>query len=304
MTSTDRADATATAGRSRAGALAAVLLAYLAAAVAAGALGWELRGHHPLLVAGAADVGATLVVFAASLLCDNSSVYDPYWSVAPIPIAVFYAWTAHAPSSDPLRRLVILTLVALWGLRLTWNWTRGWRGLGHEDWRYRDLRANTGRGYWPVSLFALHLMPTAMVFLGLLPVWAVCSLGTEPLGWRDLVAAGVCFAAIIIETRADEQLRQFIDSNPEPGMILDSGLWASSRHPNYFGEISFWWGLYLFAVAAARGAWWTIAGPVAITLLFVGISIPLMERRMLARRPYYAEHRKHVSALIPWIRRG
>jgi steroid 5-alpha reductase family enzyme len=279
------------------------MLAYLVAAAAAAALGWQLRGEHPLLVAGVADLCATLVVFAASLAFNNSSFYDPYWSVAPVPLVVFFALTPVAAGVDTPRAALIVALVSLWAVRLTWNWIRGWGGLRHEDWRYRDLRHKAGRGYWPASLLGLHLLPTVVVFLGLLPAWAALSFGTLPLGWRDLVAAGVTLTAIAIEATADAQLRRFVRSSPAPDATLDSGLWAACRHPNYFGEISFWWGLYLFAVAASPGAWWTVVGPLAVTVLFLAISIPLIERRMLARRRGYAERQRTVSVLMPWVRR-
>jgi len=304
MIQAERADRIGPRKRSRAAALLVVALVYLLGAAAAAAAGWQLRGLSPLFVAAAADLAGTLVVFAASLGFNNSSFYDPYWSVAPVPIVIFYAFTPSVPGSDPTRCIVVVALVGLWAIRLTWSWARAWGGLDHEDWRYADLRRKTGRAYWLASLFGLHLLPTVVVFLGLLPLWAALSLGTLPLGWRDLVAAAVTFVAILIETRADEQLRNFVRSSPAPGAILDTGLWASSRHPNYFGEISFWWGLYAFAIAAAPAAWWTVLGPLIITLLFVGISIPLMERHMLARRPGYAERCRQISRLLPWIRRG
>jgi steroid 5-alpha reductase family enzyme len=81
---------------------------------------------------------------------------------------------------------------------------------------------------------------------------------------------------------------------------MNKGLWRYSRHPNYFGEVSFWWGLYFFGLAANASYWWTIAGPIAITLLFLFISIPMMDKRSKERRPEYAEHMKKISALVPW----
>jgi len=102
---------------------------------------------------------------------------------------------------------------------------------------------------------------------------------------------------------ADEQLRAFRKERRE-GEILARGLWAFSRHPNYFGEVSFWWGLFLFALAADPGAWWSGVGAAAITALFVFASIPLLDRRSAARRPAYAEHMKRVSALVPWFPRS
>ena len=87
----------------------------------------------------------------------------------------------------------------------------------------------------------------------------------------------------------------------DEGEILTSGLWAYSRHPNYFGEVLFWWGLYLFALTAAPSYWWTVAGPVLITLLFIFISVPLIEKHMKKRKPDYAVKRQGVSAWIPWF---
>jgi steroid 5-alpha reductase family enzyme len=84
---------------------------------------------------------------------------------------------------------------------------------------------------------------------------------------------------------------------------MDKGLWKYYRHPNYLGEVTFWWGLYLFALAAKPSYWWMVVGPIAITLLFVFVSIPMMDKRNLERRPGYAEHMKQVSAIIPWFPR-
>ena len=284
---------------SRGSGLSWLAVAYLLALAVALAVAYLLRGQHVLLVALAADVAATLVIFAFSVRFDNSSFYDPYWSVAPLPIAIYFAQRA-ATGAPPLRQLLFLGLLALWGARLTWNWWRGWRGLDHEDWRYVDLRQRHGRAYWLVSLTGIHLMPTLLVFGGLLPAWAALAGPGRPLGWLDAVVALVLLTAILIEGVADQQLRAFRRrSDRRPEEILDSGLWATSRHPNYFGELLFWWGLFLLGLAAAPAAWWTGAGALGMTGLFVFISIPLIDRRMLARRPAYGERMRRVSALIP-----
>jgi steroid 5-alpha reductase family enzyme len=83
--------------------------------------------------------------------------------------------------------------------------------------------------------------------------------------------------------------------------MLTSGLWAYSRHPNYFGEVLFWWGLYLFAVAAEPAFWWAIFGPLAMTMLFIFISVPMMEKHLMERKPCYAESRAGVPKLFPWF---
>jgi len=145
----------------------------------------------PLWIAFWADLAATVVVFAFSAAFRNSSFYDPYWSVAPIALVAFFLHVA-TPGVPALRQGVVAALVLAWGVRLTGNWARGWGGLGHEDWRYVDLRAKTGRiGYWFVSFFGLHSMPTLIVFLALLPLWPALATGARPLGWLDAIAAAV-----------------------------------------------------------------------------------------------------------------
>jgi steroid 5-alpha reductase family enzyme len=259
--------------------LAAVAIAYGAALVAAAATAAALAGHHPLLVTAAADVAATLVVFGFSVAFDNSSLYDPYWSVAPIPIAL--AWAA-APLSP--RAWLVLLLVIAWGVRLTVNCLVRWRSLGDEDFRYVEIRKKTGHLYWPASLFSIHLMPTAWVFLGLLPIHAALAGPGAPLGWLDLAAALLTAGAIAIEGIADLQLQRFRATRLSPDEVLDTGLWALSRHPNYVGEVLFWWGLFLFGLAAGPGQGWTVVGPLSITALFTLVSVPWMNRRMQARR--------------------
>jgi steroid 5-alpha reductase family enzyme len=247
-------------------------------------------------VALVADLAGTLAIFAWSFAYRNSSFYDPYWSLAPLPIALY--WTAAGEGAVGARQAAVLLLVAAWGARLTWNWARGWQGLGHEDWRYLDLRRKTGGAYWPVSFFGLHLIPTLWVFGGLLPVYAAVGVPGRPLGPFDALAFLATAAAIALEAAADEQLRRYRLSRPPAGEFLRAGLWAWSRHPNYLGEMGFWWGLWLFGVAAAPALWWTLAGPVAITLMFRHVSLPMIETRMRERRPSFSEWAERSSLVL------
>jgi len=284
------------AGGARGRGLALVALAYLAGLGAALAVARALPGRDPLLVAALADVAATLAVFAFSVAADNSSVYDPYWSVAPIPMAGYWA----AQGDWGLRQALVLGLVCAWGVRLTANWAARWRGLADEDFRYREIRARTGRLYWPASLLSIHLLPTAWVFLGMLPVHAALAAPGRPLGPLDLAGALVTGGAIALETAADRQLRVFLRARRDPAAVLDRGLWAWSRHPNYLGEVLFWWGLFLFGLAADPARAWTAVGALAITLLFLLVSVPWMDRRMRERHPEWIPHMARTPALLPW----
>jgi steroid 5-alpha reductase family enzyme len=281
-----------------------VIGTYLLALAAAVATAMALSGHDPILVALAADVVATAVVFAFSLMLDNSSMYDPYWSIAPIPIVLYWATAPGGSEAVPMRQFLVVLLVAAWGVRLTANWAARWHGLSDEDFRYVEIRGKTGRLYWPASFFSIHLFPTGWVFLGLLSTWPALNGPARPLGWLDAAAVLITFGAIVIEGISDLQLRRFMSTRRDKESVLDTGLWAWSRHPNYFGEVMFWWGLWLLGYAA-RPSWaWTAVGPISITLLFALVSIPWMDRRMLSRHPSWAGHMKRTSAFFPLPPRG
>ncbi|MEU4562891.1 DUF1295 domain-containing protein [Actinoplanes sp. NPDC023936] len=275
---------------------AVVALTYLAAALAAGAAAaLLLPGPHPLLVTFAADVVATLVVFAVSMVIRNASLYDPYWSVAPA--VIVFAWVL-GESGEIVRQTTVLLLVLIWSVRLTWNWASSWRGLDQEDWRYVRLRAQRPP-FWLVNLVGIQLMPTVVVFAGLLAVWPAVAVPGRGFGVLDIVAVAVTAAAVAIEATAGRQLHRFAADPAHRGQIMASGLWRYSRHPNYLGEILFWWGMWLFGLAAAPGWWWTVVGPVTMVLLFTAVSIPMMDKRSLERRPAYEEHMRRVPALLP-----
>lgn len=278
-----------------------IVVAYTAALAVACATLPAAANLHPVVAALVADVAATIVIFAFSFAFKNSSFYDAYWSVAPLPIALF--WTGHAVDGvSSVRTFLVLAAITAWGCRLTYNWGRGWTGMAHEDWRYRKLKEQSGRAYWLVSFGGIHMLPTFWVFGGLLPVWPAVATGTRPLGMLDAVAAVVAAGAIWIEARADKELLEFRRSNRKPGEIISTGLWSLSRHPNYFGEMGFWWSLYLFGLAADPSYAWTGLGALAITAMFRFVSLPMMEERSLERRPGYAAHQQRTSLVIPWPR--
>lgn len=278
-----------------------VIWAYVACILAAAATLFVLRdGPFPVpWDAFIADVVATIAIFMFSRALSNSSMYDAYWSVIP-PLLVLFWWWQSPVSPDLARALVVSALVWFWGIRLTANWAYNWPGLHHEDWRYPMVREKAGRFAIPADFLGIHLFPTVQVFLGCLPVFFVMTRADAPWNWLDTVATVVTLGAILIEMIADLQLHAYLKTKKNPGDIINTGLWAWSRHPNYFGEVSFWWGLLLFGLAAAPDQWmWIIPGAIAMTLMFAYASIPMMDRRSVARRPAYAEHMQRVSGLVP-----
>ena len=295
MSSSDSAPAIFRPGR--AGSFLLIILAYLLAFASAWATAVAMGDQHPLLVALVADVVATVVIFIISTVVKNSSVYDAYWSVIPPVIAAYWMTRPEVAAGVEARHWLIFGLVTLWGARLTWNWARGWTGMEHEDWRYVDLAKKHGARYWMVNFSGIHMFPTLLVFGGCLSMWPAMQ-SAEPLGWKDAVAAAVTLFGVGCEGVADNQLLRFRRSNPPPGSVLETGIWSWSRHPNYFGEITFWWGLFVFAGLLAPEAWWVVLGPVAITALFLGISIPMIEARHAERRPTWDAHAARVSRVF------
>jgi len=285
----------------RSAAFLVISLVYLLAALAA----WLVLHQLPAGTTlggqlAAASLAGSLAVFAGSVALDNSSAFDAYWSVAPMATMPWLLARAPAPGA---RAWLATALVMAWGARLTWNWARQWRGLGHEDFRYVDIRQKTGLAYWPVSLLGIHLFPAILVWAGSLPLIPATQ-ASRPLGLLDAAGALIAASAILLEAVADQQLRDFVVSPQPAGAICDQGLWSWSRHPNYLGEILFWWGLLLLGLSAEPTAWHLAAGAVAITLLFNVVSIPLHETRMAGRRPGFGAHRRRVSRLLLWPPRG
>ena len=246
------------------------------------------------------DLIATLVVFAASRMHGNSSFYDAYWSVLP-PFLALWWWVERSDEAVDARFWVLFAVMILWAVRLTANWVYSFPGLHHEDWRYgpmKDQAREKSPALEPVvDLFGIHVIPTIQVFLGMVPVYVVTREGRD-LGVLDAVAVVVGLGAVALETVADLQMHRFARTK-QPGQVMDQGLWAWSRHPNYFGEFSFWLSLGLFGLAASPSSWWSLVGAVAMLAMFLGASIPMMERRSLERRPSYQQVVDRVPVLVP-----
>ena len=272
--------------------IAAYILA-ICMAVAAWSLTPQLSDLWRVAVA---DVAATTFIFVCSLVFNNSSMYDPYWSVKPAVIATAYAalFGLHGMAA-----IALFALMMLYNLRLTSNFFRDWPGLKHEDWRYRNFRHQFPKAYWLISFSGIHMFPTVMVYLACIPLYFGMKQSFE-LNWLGWLGMLVTLAAIVIAFVADEQMRDFRKNPENKGKNMNEGLWKHSRHPNYFGEMLTWWGIYLVALNASLDLWWTGIGTLAITLMFAFISIPLMDNRSLENRKDYAELMARTRAILPF----
>lgn len=245
-----------------------------------------------LLVLFVADVVATIVVWGFGLLFRNVSVYDPYWSVAP-PL-MFTAWAMY---KNVFTLPVVLLLVAVWywGIRLTGNWAYTFRGMGHEDWRYTRYRESQSPELFHLTNFlGLNMMPTVLVFFAMMPGWELFD-GSGTNGIVLWLGFAMSVTAATIQLVADTQIHRFRDAHP--GQYCNVGLWRKGRHPNYFGEMLMWWGVWV--MFASKGNFdWRVVCPLAMSSLFLFVSIPMMERRQRKNKPGYDEYRKRTRMLI------
>ncbi|MBP5412131.1 MAG: DUF1295 domain-containing protein [Bacteroidales bacterium] len=242
-----------------------------------------------------ADVAATVWVWIFGLLYKNVSVYDPYWSVLP-PVML----TIWAVSNESLTLASVLLLIAVWywGIRLTGNWAYTFRNLDSEDWRYTKYRTEQSPCIFHIiNFFGLNMMPTVVVFAALLPGLHLSDSvgGATWLTWAGFV---VCIAAATLQWISDNQKHRF--AKEHKGEICKIGLWKHGRHPNYLGEIAMWWGVWIMFVSinGLGTCTWFVAGPIAMTCLFLFISIPLMEKRQLKNKPGYAEYKKATRMFV------
>ena len=241
-------------------------------------------------------ISATLIIFIFSRIHKNSSIYDPFWHLAPIPI-VFY--TANQSSLPTLEVNLVLTAFLFWALRLTYNWYLNWNNLDHEDFRYVDLKNKNKFMAFINDLFGIHLIPTLIVNVSLYPIYV--ALTSDSL--NELVYLGfiLIIIAVVIQYISDDQMRKFRKDKSNLGKTMKYGLWKYSRHPNYLGEVSFWFGIYIFALASGSSSMWLLACPIVMLGLFIFISCPMMDNRSLVRRSDYKEYMDKTPQLFMWF---
>jgi steroid 5-alpha reductase family enzyme len=279
--------------KTKSASIAIIAVIYLIAAFVGYVVFHRLKGAmSELWTLFVADVVATIVVWFFGLVFRNVSVYDPYWSVAP-PV-MFTAWAIYK-STFTLPVILLLVAVWYWGIRLTVNWAFTFKGLSNEDWRYTRYRETQSPFLFQIiNFFGLNMMPTVLVFVAMLPGFGLFDAVSSAnlLTWLGFV---ICLMAATLQLVADTQIHRFRETHV--GQYCDIGLWKHGRHPNYFGEITMWWGVWTM-YASLYGLNWLIIGPVAMTALFLFVSIPMMERRQLQNKPGYAEYRKKTRRLI------
>lgn len=249
-----------------------------------------------VLVAAAAVLLVMLATSVVATARRDVSIVDIVWGLAFAVVAMVSLVVGDGALS---RRVLLAVLVGTWGLRLAGY--LAWRNRGQgEDRRYQRMRRHHGDRFWLVSLATIFLLQGALVLVVSLPV-SLSAGATEPAGLGPLAVVGtlVWLIGLAFEAGGDWQLARFKADPANEGEVMDQGLWAWTRHPNYFGDFCVWWGIFLVAAETAAGRW-GIVGPIVMTAFLLKVSgVALLERDIGRRRPGYAAYAERTSAFLP-----
>jgi steroid 5-alpha reductase family enzyme len=239
-------------------------------------------------------LGLMTALWLLSLALKDSSIVDIFWGTGFVITFWFTYFISGLPHPASLTLLGVI--VTLWGLRLSLYIIS--RNAGHgEDFRYAAWRAENGRRWWWFSFFKVFLLQGAIMWLVAAPLVA-SHLASPGLGLLPILGTLVWLVGFIFEAGGDWQLARFKADPANKGKLLDTGLWGLTRHPNYFGDATQWWGFWLFALAA--GGWWTVFSPVIMTFLLVRVSgVAMLEKSLKETRPGYAAYIENVPAFVP-----
>jgi steroid 5-alpha reductase family enzyme len=268
---------------------------------------WDMvRGTGMLML------GVALLCFVVGELTGNVSQVDKLWSIVP----VVYAWVMTAQADNDARMVLMSSVATVWGIRLTYNFSRHgayqWKfWTGHEDYRWAHVRQNPGLdtkwGWRLFHLFFICLYQNALLWLLVLPL-VVVQAASRPLGLFDWILALAYVGLVAFETIADQQQWAFQQGKKREGAagryaagFISDGLWARSRHPNYFAEQSIWVTFFLFSVAATGRLNWSMAGCLLLILLFQG-SANLSETIQARKYPGYPDYQKRTPRFLPRLR--
>jgi len=236
-------------------------------------------------------------LWIVSVVLKNVSIVDMFWGLGFVLVNTFYFFNTDTTPA----KIVLLVLVAIWGLRLSVY--LAWRNIGKpEDFRYQEFRKKYGeKNYWWVSFFQTFLLQGILMWMISLPLLGVNLYSTsQHLNLTDYLGMLVWTVGFIFEAGGDLQLARFKMNKGNKGKVLKDGFWHYTRHPNYFGDSAVWWGYGLLVVST--GSYWFVAGSVIMTLLILKVSgVVLLEKSLTNQKPDYKDYILKTSSFIPWF---
>jgi steroid 5-alpha reductase family enzyme len=245
----------------------------------------------------AVGVAYMTALWLISLAIRNASIVDIFWGLGFVVAAITYFLLGDGFDG---RRIFVLVLVAIWGMRLSAH--IAFRNLGHgEDFRYQSMRRNFGPNFWWISYFQTFLLQGLLLWLISAPILvAMDAQDPDSFTPADVIGALIWSVGIFFEAVGDWQLARFKADPDNKGKVMRTGLWRYTRHPNYFGDATVWWGLFIIAAGTPWGVA-TVFAPIIMTILLLRVSgVALLERTITKRRPEYADYIDSTSPFIPW----
>ena len=240
-----------------------------------------------------ADVAATVIVWASGVVLRTASAYDPYWSIQTL---VIYLSLLIKYNNWHVGSILLLAALVLYSARLTTNFIIGFHSLSYVDWRYKMLKEKSGKFYQVVNLFGICMFPTLVVYSASLPVIAYATI-TE-FSMLDIIGLSIVVLGTLLEFVADTQMKAFVKIRKDRSEVLNRGVWKYSRHPNYLGEISIWFGLAFTLILSHFNYWYFVVGAIINLLMFIFISIPMEERHFKEYKPDYEQYKKETHMLL------
>ncbi len=239
------------------------------------------------------------ILWLVSISIRNVSIVDIFWGSG-FTLAGIYYYLA-AVNGLEIRKLMVLILVCIWGLRLTFYLF--WRNHGKgEDIRYQNFRKNYGEHrYWWISFFQTFLLQGVLMWIISAPLLgASFSPEQSRLNFLDFAGLFILVFGIVFETTGDLQLARFRQNPENRGKVMRSGLWKYTRHPNYFGDSLVWWGFGL--LSAAAGVYWPLISSAIMTFLLLKVSgVAMLDKTIVSRKPAYQDYIDTTSGFFPWF---
>lgn len=228
----------------------------------------------------------------------NVSIVDLFWGFGFVAVNTYYVFMSGDLNA---RKILLLVLVTIWGLRLSIY--LAWRNIGKgEDFRYQEFRRKYGpERYWWFSFFQTFLLQGVLIMLVSLPLLGV-NVGTnsKTLNALDYLGILVWLIGFVFESGGDFQLTRFKQNPKNKGKVLNKGFWKYTRHPNYFGDSVVWWAYAILSIAA--GSYWQIIGAVFMTLLIKKVSgVFLLEKTLKTSKEQYQEYIRKTNSFFPWF---
>lgn len=236
-------------------------------------------------------------MFLLAMKLKDNSIVDIAYGLG----FVLIGWSGYLVygSAQP-RQLLLLGLVSVWGLRLATHIGSRKRTEKGEDSRYRQWRESWGENFVWRSFLQIFMLQGAVIYLVALPLLLVIARPGGALGWLDLLGVSIWLLGFLFEAVGDWQLLQFKKNPGNRGKIIQQGLWRLTRHPNYFGEATLWWGIFLIALGSPLG-WLAIISPLLINFLLLKVSgIPMLEAKYEGN-PEFAAYKQRTNAFFPWL---